>query len=214
MSKSTRKMKEKPPRFFNGLLGCQPMRFHHPATPGMKAFFAAVSLLFPAFSARAQVVINEIYYDPPDNTTPTEFLELFNTGTAALDLSGWKTDSGVTFDFPGGSTIPAGGYLVLAQDAAAFQTAFGFAPFGVYVGKLSNQGEKVCLRNSLNATVDEVTYGEGFPWPTASRGLGSSMELIHPTLDNTLPGSWRASGQPAAQGGETVFVPPVSTTWH
>ena len=29
----------------------------------------------------ADVVINEIHYDPPDNTVPAEYIELFNQGT-------------------------------------------------------------------------------------------------------------------------------------
>jgi hypothetical protein len=111
-------------------------------------------------------------------------------------------------------TILAKGYVVLAQDAAAFQTAFGFASFGVFTGKLSNSGEQVRLRNAANATIDDVTYGQGFPWPTAARELGSSMELINPALNNNLAGAWRASGQPVAQMTEQVFVPPISTTWH
>jgi hypothetical protein len=185
----------------------------HPQPRLSLAWLSALFLAVFANSACAQVVINEIYYDPPNNTTPTEFLELFNAGASAVDLSGWKMDAGVSFVFPSGSTIAAGGYLVLAQDAAAFQTAFGFAPFGVFTGKLSNSGEQVRLRNAANATVDEVTYGEGFPWPTAVRGLGSSMELINPALDNSRAGSWRASGQPV-QTSEQVFVPRVSTTWH
>ena len=186
------------------------------ALPRTRRFLCGLLLpcVFGASAIFADIVINEIYYDPPDNTTPTEFLELHNTGPDAVDLSGWKVDAGVAYVFPAGSSLVADGYLVLAQNAAAFQAAFGFAPFGEFTGKLSNDGEQVRLRNTANVAIDTVTYGQGWPWPTASRGLGSSMELIHPALDNSLPGSWRASGQPVAQGGETVFVPAVSSTWR
>ena len=37
----------------------------------------------------AQVVINEVHYDPVDKTVPEEFIELYNAGDTPVDLSGW-----------------------------------------------------------------------------------------------------------------------------
>ena len=102
----------------------------------------------------------------------------------------------MAFTFPAGATIPAGGYFVVAQNAAQFQTRFGFAPGGVFVGALSSDGERLQLRNSSGVLADEVTYGVGFPWPTGAKGTGSSAELIQPSLDNNPGGSWRSSGTP------------------
>ena len=47
------------------------------------------------------------------------------------------------------------------------------------------------MRDAGGALVTAVDYGEGFPWPSASRGSGPSMELLHPSLDPGLGGSWR-----------------------
>ena len=135
---------------------------------------ALATLLISTSHALAQVVINEIFFDPPDNTKLVEFVELHNPGAAAVSLAGWRMEDGVAFTFPAGATIPAGGYFVVAQDAAQFQAQFGFAPGGVFVGALSSDGERLQLRNSSGVLVDEVTYGVGFPWPTAAKGTGSS----------------------------------------
>lgn len=140
------------------------------------------------------VVINEFHYDPDNPVEHVEFIELLNTGPAAVDLSGWRFDQGVDYAFSSGASIAANGYLVIAQDAADFQAKYRFAPFAQWTaGKLSNEGETIELRDAANAVVDTVTYKLGFPWPTTG-DFGSSIELVNPALDNDLGGSWRSSG--------------------
>jgi hypothetical protein len=163
-----------------------------------------------AFAAQAQVVINEINYDPADTTKAIEFVELHNPSGLAVNVGGWRLEDGVDYTIPVGTTIAAGGYLVLAESPTAFQTRYGFAPLGPWVGSLSNKGERLQLRNSAAAVVDEVNYGVGFPWPTSPNGGGTSMESIHPALDRSLGGSWRASATTA----DTVLIPKGSTGWR
>jgi len=67
------------------------------------------------------LVINEIHYDPGDESTPGEFIELFNPGDGVVDLSGWRMGDGVEFTFPPGTTIAAGGYVVVAEDPATWE---------------------------------------------------------------------------------------------
>jgi hypothetical protein len=148
------------------------------------------------------VVINEFHYDPDNAAEQVEFIELYNTGPGAADLSGWRLDEGVDFTFPAGATIAAGQYAVVAQNAAHFQTKFGFAPLGAWQAgdNLSNEGETIELRNAADQIIDSVSYQLGFPWPTSGE-FGSSVELINPNLDNSAPGNWRSSGYPAASLG-------------
>jgi len=140
------------------------------------------------------VVINEIHYDPEDNSQHVEFIELLNTTAHPIDLSGWRFDDGVRFTFPQGTVIPGADYLVVAEDPAAVQARFGVSALGPWTGRLDNDGETIVLVNELEQLQDEVSYRSTFPWPIAARGDGSSMELIHPSLDNDLGGSWRPSG--------------------
>ena len=152
--------------------------------------------------ADAQVVINEIHYDPSDRTKRVEFVEFHNSGPEPVNVSGWRMTDGVEYLFPANAVIAAGGYYVIAQDAAAFQAEFGAAPNGVFTGALSNKGERLRLQDAGAALRDEVTYGVGFPWPTKAKGGGGSIELIDPALDNDLGGSWRTAGTAAT-------VPPI-----
>ncbi|MCF7973156.1 MAG: lamin tail domain-containing protein, partial [Phycisphaerae bacterium] len=58
-------------------------------------------------AALAEVVINEIHYNGEDNTAVNEFVELYNTASTSVDLSGWWFSDGIDFQFPQGSSIPA-----------------------------------------------------------------------------------------------------------
>ncbi len=156
------------------------------------------------------VVINEIHYDPPIKTDLAEFVELHNVTNQSVDISGWSLTSGVNSVFAAGTTIAAGGYAVIAQDAEKFEAKFGFAPDGVFTGRLSNDGERVRLRNAEREIVDEVTYKLGFPWPTVGDLPEASIQLINPGIDNDLGGSWRG-GVPTPGEANVVLsanVPP------
>ncbi len=71
------------------------------------------------------VVINEI---ESSGGVPGDWVELFNRGTAAVDLSGFVFRDNVdtdTYVLPAGSVIPAGGYLVMEE--AQFMFGLGGA---------------------------------------------------------------------------------------
>ncbi len=153
---------------------------------------AACLLLLIAPAVQAQVVINEIHYNPPDATL--EFIELFNRGSSAVNVGGWSMADAVGFTLPGGTTIPAQGYLVVALNATALQTATGYAGAIQWTsGNLSNGGEIMTLRDGSLATMDVLTYDDAAPWPLAPDGTGPSLELVNPALDNGAGGSWLAS---------------------
>ena len=71
-------------------------------------------------SGRSQVVINEFAYDD-SRDDDEEFVELFNAGDTAVDLTGWflatGSDLGIgpQYDLPDASVIEAGGFLVIGS---------------------------------------------------------------------------------------------------
>ncbi len=142
------------------------------------------------------VAINEIMYNPPDDCSRAEFIELYNRGTESVNLGGWFLTGGVRFTFPEGWVLEPGAYGVVVEDLAAFQAAYGNVNAlvtGPYERTLSNRGESLELLNPARETIDSVHWEEAVPWPVQADGLGSSLELIHPGLDNAEPGAWRAS---------------------
>src|SRR5690242_19241905 len=88
-------------------------------------FVAALSMMALGAKSYAQIVINEIVEDEQDfestDTADTrEFVELYNSSSSPVDISGW-TLGGLNIDdsvgpvdvIPGGSMIPAHGYFVI-----------------------------------------------------------------------------------------------------
>ncbi|MGC6467864.1 MAG: lamin tail domain-containing protein [Akkermansiaceae bacterium] len=139
------------------------------------------------------IVINELHVNPPDNHIPLEFVELYNPSASPKNLTGWRFSSAIDFDFPAGTTIPAGGYLVVAENPSDLLANLGVSAIGPFAGNLSSSGETVRLRDAADNVIDEVDFKVGFPWPVASDGGGPSLELINPALDNSLGSSWRPS---------------------
>jgi hypothetical protein len=142
------------------------------------------------------VVINEIHYNPADNTIPEEFVELFNPGTKGVDLSGWRLRGAVEFDFAQNTSIGSGGYLVVASAPNTISNRYSVAALGPWTGNLSSDGEKLTLRNAADEVEDVVDYRAEFPWPIAADGRGASMELVNAILDNDLGSSWASSLNP------------------
>jgi hypothetical protein len=162
------------------------------------------------------VVINELHTNPDVKTQLVEFVELHNYGTTAVDLSGWSFIEGVFYTFPAGATLPAGGYVVVAENPEQLGAKFGTERvglpgslvFGPYGGALAGDGERVVLRDAAGRIVDEVDYQLGFPWPTVgdstAPGQGASLQLVNPRFDNNLGGSWR-SALPSPLQANRVF---------
>src|SRR5439155_3056439 len=92
-------------------------------------------MLRPPF--RSEVIINEIMYHPISNLADDEYVELFNRAQNAVDLSGWKFVSGISFTFPANTIIPASGYLVVAKNAQRLRT--NYSDLTNLVGDFSGQ---------------------------------------------------------------------------
>jgi hypothetical protein len=149
------------------------------------------------------VVINEINYNPPDNTVPEEFIELHNPSPADIDVSLWQISGGVNFVIPSGQVIPGGGFLVVAKSPGTIQSRYGVTALGPWTGNLSGDGETITLLNANGKKVNEVNYTSEFPWPILTEG--GSIALVNPALDNDLGSSWRVESPCTPGLINTVF---------
>ncbi|MEL6651917.1 MAG: lamin tail domain-containing protein, partial [Bacteroidota bacterium] len=152
----------------------------------------------------APLVINEIYYRGPSNPNPGDWIELYNPTALIQDLSGWEIHAGNSFyRFPQGISIGPFGYLVIVENQISFSALYPWLanPIGDMGFGLDGDGEFVALFSAERCLVDELRYNDSPPWPQAPDGLGPSLALIDPGLDNQLPGSWAASNQGGAPFG-------------
>lgn len=158
------------------------------------------------------LVISGINYHPGTSVTfpdedKLEFLELSNAGTSGIDLTGiYFGGTGLVYQFPAGSILPAGTALFLASDATTFQSRHGIAPFGQFTRNLSNANENLLLSDAFGNEIDQVHYYDDFPWPDAD-GNGKFLHLISVTLDNSLASSWIAVGDNTVGTGSLANDP-------
>lgn len=148
-------------------------------------------------AALADLRLTEIHYHPADLDTIAgdnfEFIEIKNTGKAALDLTDVGFSAGITYVFPKGTELDPGAFWVVAASDARFRERYGFAPDGVYEGQLSNAGEKVALEDiPAHSVIDEATYADGGSWPASADGGGYSLVPASATRA-AGPEGWRAS---------------------
>lgn len=165
----------------------------------------------PVVARPLHVKFNEVNYNPSRNAQLSEFIELYNPTSADVDLSNWRLAKGVDFIFPAGTTIAAGGYLVIAENPATIAGLYGVTALGPWTGGLSSDGDDIELRDAIGTTVDKLTYGNSAPWPSPPNGDGPSLELMNPALDNDLGSNWRASTKTQTA---ITYVPASSAGWR
>ena len=122
-------------------------------------------------------------YDAPGTDTKHEWVELQNIGSA-VDMSGYKyyengSNHGLTL-FAGPATVAAGGYVVIADDAATFLGDFPSFSGTLFDSafSLSNTGESMSLRDESLTDAASASYTSD----AGAAGDGNSL--------NALSGSW------------------------
>jgi len=165
------------------------------AIDGRRAAFAAEPRMPGSASGTANVIINELHYNPLDGDA--EFIELFNaSSTESIDLSGWQID-GVNLTIAYGTVILPGQHLIFTDNVSQFRAQSAGDVFigGEYSGGLKGSGELVTLLNATGTVIDSVEYSDSAPWPTEPDGNGYTLSLLDPALDNSVATNWVASSQ-------------------
>lgn len=173
-----------------------------------------LTLLLPllfglCITANAQIVINEIMYNPPESGTDTlEYIELYNNGNNSVNLENW-TMVGVTLTFPA-VTINPGSYQLIAVRASAMQSVFGASAIQWTSGGLNNSGETIAILNPAGDTIDKVAYLAAAPWPLGANSQGHSLVLCNPNSDNNDPANWQdcATATGIIINGKELFANP------
>ncbi len=163
--------------------------------PAIAAFAALCAT--PAVSARADLLLNEVLYDPAGADEGHEFVELWNPDSAALSLDGLTIEAG--------DGARPGSWDVIWRGAAG-AAASPHAPLLIagdaLLGSLQNGPDAVRLsRNGV--VLDLLGYGElsaaalyeGSPAPDA--GSGQSLARLHDgadTRNNTA--DWAIESEP------------------
>ncbi|MFG0307287.1 MAG: lamin tail domain-containing protein [Phycisphaerales bacterium JB040] len=155
----------------------------------MKTAFAVVAVAGLAAVANADVTINEILGST--TSTDDEFIELYNTGGSAIDLTGWSlelwdSDAGSAFGGVDGfgslslsGSIAAGGYFLLAN--AEFGNNYSATPDQTFANNgIENSSYTVVLRDATSAVIETLFVTDG--------GAGDAANIAGTTItaDSTV----------------------------
>lgn len=163
----------------------------------MKYFSVALWLTtcLPAFLFAQSVTFSELNFNSDSTTTSGDWVELVNSGSATVDISGWflkDEDDLNLFTIPANTSLAPGGRIVLVNDSAKFA---GQHPFiSNYTGEFSfsfgNDGDQVRLFDNLGTLQQFMEYADSTPWYRAADGTGRTLEKTDPSLDPNDPASW------------------------
>lgn len=149
--------------------------------------------MFCFTDSNAQLVVNEIHADPASgsagdankdgtrSTSEDEFVEIYNIGNSAVNISGWRLrDNAVSnrHTFPSGTVLPAGGTIVVFGGGNP-QGSFGGSLVQTATSGalgLNNGGDRVSLLNGSGSTVNSYQY---------SRNQGGDNQSITRSPDGT-----------------------------
>lgn len=157
------------------------------------------------------VVIHEIMYQPAEGGD--EFIELFNSSANEISLDGWSL-TGVNYLFTAGTTIAAGGYLVVAPiDPSLFRTRYtvpaSVPVVGPYANALDNAGEAVTLyQPQVGGEVrgDHVEYDNEAPWSMLADGRGASLMRVSAISYGNDAANWTAGAAGGTPGAANASI--------
>jgi len=133
----------------------------------ISAFFGALffSVLIPTVTL-ADVKINEVAWMGTTKSQYSEWLELYNNGSDAVSLAGWKLYTGTDVMYTLAKSIPADSYLLVERTTASAPDAVpGISdesgPFAA--GGLSNVGENLSLKDASGIVMDSLSFASDWP---------------------------------------------------
>ncbi len=149
-------------------------------------------------SALAAVTINEVAWMGGPDSANYEWIELYNSGSEAVNVDGWTLIDGMNLNISLTGTIAASSYAVLERSSD--ETVKGTA-FLIYTGALVNTGATLVLKTASGGIADQVAGGEN--WQNIG-GDNTTKETAQYTTkgwvtDTPTPGT--------ANGGGRVVVP-------
>ncbi len=147
----------------------------------------------PAYSGN--LIISELFYNPPGSAEDTEFIELMNISvTDTIDLTGVRFGAGIDYACAPGTTLAPDERLLIVADPIAFETEYGtdLPVVGQFTGNLDNAGETIRLVALDGTDIEMFVYDDKSPWPENADGQGFSLVRVMPrqNQDPQFPTSW------------------------
>lgn len=169
----------------------------------------------------ASITIGEVNYHSDPSRDSDDWLELYNYGNEALDISAWTLKDGIDasrFELPVPTILQPGERLVICFDSTVF--ASRHAEVQNVLGNMNftfdNSGELIRLYDRNDSLVVSLSYLDDSGWPEAADGMGRTLELRDPLGDLNDPANWFAGciegspGQAFSPCGEQLVISEIN----
>ncbi len=184
------------------------------------------------------VIVSEIMYNPSGDAP--EYIEIKNTTSTPYDMALWEVTGGIRYTFPDfDPSDPQASFfrnkerLLISSVSpdelrAAYDIPDDVRVFGPWEGEmgedgerlsgfLSNQGERLTIKDKNGSVYSSVRYSDGGLWSVAADGAGHSLHVINEYHRVDDFRNWKASvnagGSPGAPEPETESSLHLSEVW-
>lgn len=168
----------------------------------------AIKMEAYAFNA-GSVVINEIAWAGTADYSNDEWIELYNSTSQAIDLTGWViSDDGVD-SYTLSGNIAAHGYFLIEDTEETVNNLTANAIIGL---SLANAGDSLILKDNAGNVIDTVN-GSGGAWYFGDGTSKASMERIDPLVATDSANNWATSTKnngSAGRNGSAILGTPGS----
>jgi len=141
-----------------------------------------------AFSA-GSVVINEIAWAGTADGSNDEWIELYNTTSQQVDLTGWIISDDNVDSYTLSGEISAYGYYLIEDTEETLNNVTASSIIGL---SLANAGDSLVLKDSAGNIIDSVN-ATGGAWYAGDGTTKASMEKIDPSVTTDSANNWASS---------------------
>jgi hypothetical protein len=202
-----------------------------------KFYFLLLAIALFSSTMSAQLIINEVLFDPASDITgdangdgtrsasDDEFIELVNSGTTALDISGYTIEDSYSATIirhvvPTNTVLPAGGVYLVFGGGTPTASGTGAGSFGVSTVVVASSGA-LGFSNSLEVIIVRDASGTAIATLDASTlsvstGADASVTrspditgefILHPTVNGvTFSPGLKIDGSSVLNIKEDVFA--------
>lgn len=176
-----------------------------------KSLFFAVIMIILLCSVLAEMQINEIMANPSCSESYCEYIELYNNGTGAINMTNWKVNDSNdedTFESFNGNDIliPGNSFALIVDSDSRVYSNFQVGNITwIYVDDtaiggsgLSNSGEDINLKDENNNIIDFVSYNNSID--------GESYSLINGIWVNAEPSPGKDNIENVSYAPDYSFV--------
>ncbi|HYD35408.1 MAG TPA: lamin tail domain-containing protein [Vitreimonas sp.] len=159
----------------------------------------------PVSVQAGDVIINEVMWMGSTTGPADEWIELRNMTSADINLTNWTVEglgTGGALTITSG-TLPANGYFVIANSAAASSALLNEPHFVTSTVELANTGEQLILKDSSAALIDQTPAGV---WAAGSNTAQKrSMERNNTPGDGSDVANWHSCDSQSCTEARSLY---------